>query len=114
VLRLSRRPTPQKTKLTEFHIMRIGATPARLVAVVRATDDCQNKRRRYVRAVFGAKDRRFPKRNPEIEAMYPGHLLPSSPQMLEELLRRSLELEQSLIIFLLPARSTKRKAGERR
>jgi hypothetical protein len=35
-------------------------------------------------------DRRFPKRDPEIEAMYPGHLLPSSPQMLEELLRRSL------------------------
>ena len=29
--------------------------------------------------------------------MYPGHLLPSSPQMLEELLRRSLELEQSVI-----------------
>jgi hypothetical protein len=28
--------------------------------------------------------------------MYPGHFLPSSPQMLEELLRRSLELEQSL------------------
>ena len=29
--------------------------------------------------------------------MYPGHLLPSSPQMLEELLRRNLELEQSVI-----------------
>jgi hypothetical protein len=28
--------------------------------------------------------------------MYPGHFLPSSPQMLEELLRRSLELEQWL------------------
>ena len=55
----------------------------------------QHKRRRYIRAVFGLKDRRFPKRHPEIEAMYPGHLLPSSPQMLEELLRRSLELEQS-------------------
>ena len=53
----------------------------------------QNKRHRYIRAVFGAKDRRFPKRDPEIEAMYPGHLLPSSPQTLEELLRRSLELE---------------------
>ena len=51
--------------------------------------------RRYIRAVFGSKDRRFPKRDPEIEAMYPGHLLPSSPQMLEELLRR--ELEQSVI-----------------
>ena len=50
-------------------------------------------RRRYIRAVFGPKDRRFPKRDPEIEAMYPGHLLPSSPRMLEELLRRSLELE---------------------
>ena len=55
----------------------------------------KKKRRRYIRAVFGPKDRRFPKRDPEIEAMYPGHLLPSSPQMLEELLRRSLELEQS-------------------
>ena len=53
--------------------------------------------RRYIRAVFGSKDRRFPKRDPEIETMYPGHLLPSSPQMLEELLRRSLELEQSVI-----------------
>jgi hypothetical protein len=63
------------------------------------------KRRRYVRAVFGSKDRRFPKRDPEIEGMYPGHFLPSSPQMLEELLLRSLELEQSVII---------RKAGERR
>jgi hypothetical protein len=67
---------------------------------------CQNKRRRYIRAVFGTKDRRFPKRDPEIEAMYPGHLLPSSPQMLEELLRCSLELERSVIIFM--------KAGERR
>ena len=38
---------------------------------------------------------RFPRRDPDIEAMYPGHLLPSSPQMLEELLRR--ELEQSVI-----------------
>jgi hypothetical protein len=58
----------------------------------------QNKRRRYIRAVFGPKGRRFPKRDPEIEAMYPGHLLlSSSPQMLEELLRRSLELEQSVV-----------------
>jgi hypothetical protein len=65
----------------------------------------RNKRHRYARAVFGTKDRRFPERDPEIEAMYPGHLLPSSPQMLEELLRRSLELGQSVII---------RKAGERR
>jgi hypothetical protein len=40
---------------------------------------------------------RFPRRDPEIEAMYPDHLLPSSPQMLEELLRRNLELEQSVI-----------------
>jgi hypothetical protein len=64
----------------------------------------KNKRRRYVRAVFGSKDRRFPKRDPEIEAMYPGHLLPSSPQMLEELLRRSLELEQSAVIFQISAR----------
>jgi hypothetical protein len=28
---------------------------------------------------------------------YPGHFLPSSPQMLEDLLRRSLELERSLM-----------------
>jgi hypothetical protein len=62
----------------------------------------------------GRKIGAFLKRDPEIEAIYPGHLLPSSPQMLEELLRRSLELEQSLIIFLLSARSTKRKAGEHR
>jgi hypothetical protein len=39
VLRLSRRPTPQKAQLTEFHIMKLGATPARLVAVVRAADE---------------------------------------------------------------------------
>ena len=37
VLRLPRRP--QKAQLTEFHVMRLGATPARLVAVVRATDE---------------------------------------------------------------------------
>ncbi len=67
------------------------------------------KRRRHIRAVFGLKDRRFPKRHPAIEAMYPGHFLPSSPQMLEELLRRSLQLEQSVIIFLPSARSTKGK-----
>jgi hypothetical protein len=42
----------------------------------------KNKRRRYLRAVLGSKDRRFPKRD------LPGHLLPASPQMLEELLRR--------------------------
>jgi hypothetical protein len=35
---LPRRPARQKPKLIEFHIMRIGATPARLVGVVRATD----------------------------------------------------------------------------
>ena len=51
------------------------------------------RKRRYIRAVYGPIDRRFPKRHPAIEAMYPGHFLPSSPQMLEELLRRSLELE---------------------
>jgi hypothetical protein len=49
------------------------------------------KRRRYPRAVYGTEDRRFPKRDPEVEAMYPGHLLPASPQMLEELLQLSLE-----------------------
>jgi hypothetical protein len=54
------------------------------------------KRRRYPRAVYGTEDRRFPKRDPEVEAMYPGHLLPASPQMLEELLQLSLELEQHL------------------
>jgi hypothetical protein len=32
-------------------------------------------------------DRRFPKRDPAIEAMYPAHLLPASPQMLVELLQ---------------------------
>jgi hypothetical protein len=57
----------------------------------------KNKRHRYVRAVYGPTDRRYPKRDPTIEAMYPGHLLPSSPQMLEELLRRSLELELSIV-----------------
>jgi hypothetical protein len=35
VLRLPRR----KAQLAEFHVMKIGATPARLVAVVRATDE---------------------------------------------------------------------------
>jgi hypothetical protein len=54
------------------------------------------RKHRHVRAVYGPIDRRFPKRHPEIEAMYPGHFLPVSPQMLEELLRRSLELELSL------------------
>jgi hypothetical protein len=68
----------------------------------------RKKRHRYIRAVFRPKERRFPKRDPEIEAMYPGHLLPSSPQMLEELLRRSLELEQSVIFFLLSARGRRR------
>jgi hypothetical protein len=52
---------------------------------------------RYIRAVHGPIDRRFPKRHPAIEAMYPGHLIPSSLQMLEELLRHSLELEQAMI-----------------
>jgi hypothetical protein len=37
----------------------------------------KNKRHRYVRAVYGPTDRRYPKRDPTIEAMYPGHLLPS-------------------------------------
>jgi hypothetical protein len=54
------------------------------------------RKHRYIRAVYGPIDRRFPKRHPAIEAMYPGHFLPSSPQMLEELLRLSVELEQSL------------------
>jgi len=69
----------------------------------------QNKRRRYIRAVFGPKDRRFPKRDPEIEAMYPGHCIPSSPEMLEELLRRSLELEQSVIAALSLVRMVARR-----
>jgi hypothetical protein len=55
------------------------------------------RKRRYARAVYGPIDRRFPKRHPAIEAMYPGHFLPSSPQMLEELLRLSLELEQAVM-----------------
>jgi hypothetical protein len=46
-----------------------------------------NKRRRYIRAVFGPKDRRFPKRDPEIEAMYPGHCIPSSPLATPRMLR---------------------------
>jgi hypothetical protein len=56
----------------------------------------RHKRRRYARAVYGPPDRRFPKRDPEIEAMYPGHVIPASAQMLEELLRLSLELEQRI------------------
>ena len=68
----------------------------------------RKKRHRYIRAVYGPIDRRFPKRDTEIEALYPGHFLPSSPQMLEELLRRSLELEQSVIFFLLSARGRRR------
>jgi hypothetical protein len=50
------------------------------------------RKHRYIHAVYGPIDRRFPKRHPAIEAMYPGHFLPSSPQMLEELPQRSLEL----------------------
>ena len=69
----------------------------------------RKKRHRYVRAVFGSKDRRFPKRDPEIEAMYPGHCIPSSPEMLEELLRRSLELEQSVIAALSLVRMVARR-----
>src|SRR5262249_58488827 len=71
----------------------------------------RKKRHRYIRAVFGPKDRRFPKRDPEIEALYPGHLIPSSPQMLEELLRRSLELEQALIAALFSVREAARRSG---
>jgi hypothetical protein len=71
----------------------------------------QSKRRRYIRAVFGSKDQRFPKRDPEIEALLPGHLIPSSPQMLEELLRRSLELEQALIAALFSVREAARRSG---
>jgi hypothetical protein len=83
-----------------------GCEPELPSSTLSVTRPRRNKRRRYIRAVFGSKDRRFPKRDPEIEAMYPGHLIPASPQMLEELLRRSLELERFLL--------TKRKAGERR
>jgi hypothetical protein len=36
---LPRRHARQKPKLIEFHLMRIRATPARLVGVVRATDE---------------------------------------------------------------------------
>src|SRR5262249_52781603 len=51
----------------------VARSPNSLLSV---TPRRQDKRRRYIRAVFGPKDRRFPKRDPEIEAMYPGHLLP--------------------------------------
>jgi hypothetical protein len=34
-----RPPTAAKDKLREFHIMRVTATPAKLVATVRATDE---------------------------------------------------------------------------
>jgi hypothetical protein len=34
-----KRPPSPKTKLVQFHIMRIGATPARLVGIVEATDE---------------------------------------------------------------------------
>ena len=34
-----KRPPAPKTKLVQFHIMRIGATPARLVGIVAATDE---------------------------------------------------------------------------
>ena len=33
------RPLSQKPKLAEFHVMKFGATPARLVAVVHAADE---------------------------------------------------------------------------
>jgi hypothetical protein len=53
----------------------------------------QRTRRRYPGAVYGSKDWRFPKRDPEIEAMYPE---PASAQMLKELLWRRLALERYL------------------
>ena len=56
------------------------------------------KKHRYIRAVCGPIDRRFPKRHPAIEVMYPGHFLPSFPQMLEELLRLSLSGKELLIV----------------
>ena len=34
-----RRPAPQKPHLAEFHVMKFGATPARVVAVVRAANE---------------------------------------------------------------------------
>jgi hypothetical protein len=33
------RAVPQKPELVQFHVMKIGATPAKLVAIVRATDE---------------------------------------------------------------------------
>jgi hypothetical protein len=36
---LPRRPIQRKPKLTEFHIVKIGATPAKLISVVRAIDE---------------------------------------------------------------------------
>ena len=69
--------------LTRNHVVRPHAAPARSF--------------KLSGVISPPIDRRFPKRHPEIGAMYPGHFLPSSPQMLEELLRRSLPLERSLM-----------------
>jgi hypothetical protein len=67
--------------------------PDRPACRVRTVIDAEkNKRHRYIRAVFGPKDRRFPKRDPEIE----------------ELLRRSLEIERSAAVLLLSARGRRR------
>jgi hypothetical protein len=37
--RIALRFVPQKPELIQFHVMKIGATPAKLVAIVRATDE---------------------------------------------------------------------------
>jgi hypothetical protein len=37
--RIALRFVPQKPKLVQFHVMKVGATPAKLVAIVRATDE---------------------------------------------------------------------------
>jgi hypothetical protein len=37
--RIALRLVPQKPELVEFHAMKIGATPAELVAIVRANDE---------------------------------------------------------------------------
>ena len=76
----------------------------------------KKKRRRYPRTVCGPPERRYPKRDPEIKAMYPGHALPASPDLLKELLWLSLELEQHLrsrrpVVFRVAAEKRHRVAA---
>jgi hypothetical protein len=52
VLRFVSPSYPAKAHLTEFHIMKIGATPAKLVAVVRAHRSTGGARRCHPPAAF--------------------------------------------------------------